>query len=301
MVPGAHAEGGASGSGESADTPVAGRLARLINERLAPVYLTAMKAGAKAWEEKLGGVPLDDSDRAVQNWIRNRTAGSERVCPKCGALNGKVVGFDESFDIGGREMFPGMHETPPAHPHCRCVVQYKETAAPARGLKSGEGQRKAPDHPVPQELGRIDFTDKNMVQSTIEHFESQIVAQKVENAIVITREGRVVRCVGHFNGVYPDEDIGDELRGAVVTHNHPIGSNNEYLFSELDFGLFEDEELSVLRGIDEKYIYELSRFTKAVDHIPSLDEVMRDKELYRHGVVATKAKERGYGYRRWKR
>ena len=86
-----------------------------------------------------------------------------------------------------------------------------------------------------------------------------------------------------------------------MTHNHPIGSNNEYSFSELDFGLFEDEELSVLRGIDEKYIYELSRLTKAVDHIPSLDEVMRDKELYRHGVVATKAKERGYGYRRWKR
>ena len=240
--------------------------ARLINERLAPIYLAAMKAGAKAWEEKLGGVLLDDSDRAVQNWIRDRTAaaitsigeetraaiktilwkgqqenwtaaqiarhirpcigltksdaaanaryqqsvydsllkahprmteasaakkaqeaalkyaarqhraradmiantelafaynrgenmsirnamreglmgacvkvwrtaGSERVCPKCGALNGKVVGFDESFDIGGREMFPGMHETPPAHPRCRCVVQYKETAAPARREK----------------------------------------------------------------------------------------------------------------------------------------------------------------------
>lgn len=240
--------------------------ARLINERLAPIYLAAMKAGAKAWEEKLGSVLLDDSDRAVQNWIRDRTAalvtsigeetraaiktilwkgqqenwtaeqiarhirpcigltksdavanaryqqsvydsllkahprmteasaakkaqeaalkyaarqhraradmiantelafaynrgenmsirnamregimgacvkvwrtaGSERVCPKCGALNGKVVGFDESFDIGGREMFPGMHETPPAHPRCRCVVQYKETAAPARREK----------------------------------------------------------------------------------------------------------------------------------------------------------------------
>ena len=249
--------------------------ARLINERLAPIYLAAMKAGAKAWEEKLGGVLLDDSDRAVQNWIRDRTAalvtsigeetraaiktilwkgqqenwtaaqiarhirpcigltksdavanaryqqsvydsllkahprmteasaakkaqeaalkyaarqhraradmiantelafaynrgenmsirnamreglmgacvkvwrtaGSERVCPKCGALNGKVVGFDESFDIGGREMFPGMHETPPAHPRCRCVVQYKEIAAPARGLRSGEGQRNPP-------------------------------------------------------------------------------------------------------------------------------------------------------------
>lgn len=240
--------------------------ARLINEHFAPVYLAAMKAGARSWEEKLGGVLLDDSDREVQNWIRERTAGfitnigeetraavktilwkgqqenwtadqiaryirpcigltksdaaanaryqqsvydsflkahprmteasaakkaqevalkyaarqhraradmiantelayaynrgenmsirramrdglmgpcvkiwrtagSERVCPHCGALDGKEIGFDDSFDIVGKELFPGMHETPPAHPRCRCVVQYKETAAPVGRVK----------------------------------------------------------------------------------------------------------------------------------------------------------------------
>ena len=35
-----------------------------------------------------------------------RTAGSERVCPKCGALNGKEIGFDESFDIGAERCSP---------------------------------------------------------------------------------------------------------------------------------------------------------------------------------------------------
>lgn len=240
--------------------------ARLINERFAPIYLAAMKEGAKAWEEKLGGVLLEDSDRVVQSWIRERTAwlitnigeetraaiktilwkgqqenwteaqmarhirpcigltksdaaanaryqqsvydsllkahprmteasaakkaqeaalkyaarqhraradmiantelafaynrgentsirnamrdglmgpcvkiwrtaGSERVCPHCGALDGKEIGFDDSFDIVGKELFPGMHETPPAHPRCRCVVQYKETAAPVGRVK----------------------------------------------------------------------------------------------------------------------------------------------------------------------
>ena len=228
-----------------------------------------------------------------------RTAGSERVCPRCGALNGKRIGFDESFDIGGREMFPGMHETPPAHPRCRCVVQYKEIAAPARGLRSGEGQRKASDHPVPQELGRIDFTDKNMVQSTIEHFESQIVAQKVENAIVITQEGRVVRCVGHLNGVYPDEDIGDELRGAVVTHNHPAGSANEWSFSKADIDLFTLYGLSVLRGIDEQYVYELNRNPQDIDKVATFAEA--GEFAFRHSMVIQEAKHRGFGYRRWKR
>ena len=240
--------------------------ARLIGERFAPVYFAAMKEGAKAWEEKLGGVLLDDSDKIVQDWIRERTAGfitnigeetraavktilwkgqqerwtaaqiaryirpcigltksdalanaryqqsvydsllkahprmteasaakkaqeaalkyaarqhraradmiantelafaynrgentsirnamrdglmgpcvkiwrtagSERVCPHCGALDGKEIGFDDSFDIVGKELFPGMHETPPAHPRCRCVVQYKETAVPVGRVK----------------------------------------------------------------------------------------------------------------------------------------------------------------------
>nr|DAI35746.1 MAG TPA: minor capsid component [Caudoviricetes sp.] len=404
--------------------------ARLINEHFAPVYFAAMKEGAKAWEEKLGGTLLDDSDREVQNWIRERTAGfitnigeetrmavktilwkgqqerwtaaqiaryirpcigltksdaaanaryqqsvydsllkahprmteasaakkaqeaalkyaarqhraradmiantelafaynrgenmsirnamrdglmggcvkvwrtagSERVCPHCGALDGKEIGFDESFDIKGKELFPGMHETPPAHPRCRCVVQYKEIAAPARGLRSGEGQRKAPDHPVPQELGHIDFTDKNMVQSTIEHFEAQIVAQKVENAIVITKEGRVVRCVANINAVYPDEDLGDELRGAVVTHNHPVGSDNEWSFSKADINLFTLYELSILRGIDEKYVYELNRFPQDIDKIPSFAEA--EELVFRHSMVIQEAKRRGFGYRRWKR
>ena len=406
--------------------------ARLINEYFAPIYLTAMKAGAKAWEEKLGGKLLYDSDNDVQNWIRERTAGlitnigeetraavkmilwkgqqenwtaaqiarhirpcigltqsdaaanaryqqsvydslrkahprmteasaakkaqdaalkyaarqhraradmiantelafaynrgenmsirnamrdglmgpcvkiwrtagAERVCPRCGALNGKEIGFDESFDIKGKEMFPGMHETPPAHPRCRCAVQYKEIAAPERGLRSGEGQRKAPDHPVPQELGRIDFKNKDVVQSTVEYFEPQIAKQAVENAIVITKEGRVILCVGHLNGVYPDEDLGEELRGAVVTHNHPVGSDNEWSFSKADIDLFTLYELSVLRGIDEKYVYELNRDANVVENMPTLAEVLQDGELARHAKVVEKARELGYGYRRKKR
>ena len=406
--------------------------ARLINEYFAPIYLTAMKAGAKAGEEKLGGKLLYDSDNDVQNWIRERTAGlitnigeetraavkmilwkgqqenwtaaqiarhirpcigltqsdaaanaryqqsvydslrkahprmteasaakkaqeaalkyaarqhrtradmiantelafaynrgenmsirnamrdglmgpcvkiwrtagSERVCPRCGALNGKEIGFDESFDIKGKELFPGMHETPPAHPRCRCVVQYKEIAAPARGLRSGEGQRKAPDHPMPQELGRIDFKNKDVVQSTVEYFEPQIAKQAVENAIVITKEGRVILCVGHLNGVYPDEDLGEELRGAVVTHNHPVGSDNEWSFSKADIDLFTLYELSVLRGIDEKYVYELNRDANVVENMPTLAEVLQDGELARHAKVVEKARELGYGYRRKKR
>ena len=235
--------------------------ARMVNEKLKPALLEAMKAGAAEWERKLGGKLLDDTDRDVQKWIEDHcaafvtniadeargaiktilwrgqqkewtpaviaqhirpvicqtrpdaiaidnyhshmlktlrefhprtpdeklveraadmtlkyaalkhrqraemiantelayaynrgahesvrtamkrglmgpvekvwlTAGTERVCQHCAGLNGKVVGFDENFDIPGRILFAGMHETPPAHPRCRCVVQYREIGEP---------------------------------------------------------------------------------------------------------------------------------------------------------------------------
>lgn len=64
----------------------------------------------------------------IKRWS---TAFDERVCPRCGALDGKEIGMDEGFDFGGKkELFPGQHQTPPAHPRCRCAVEYEETDAP---------------------------------------------------------------------------------------------------------------------------------------------------------------------------
>ena len=65
-----------------------------------------------------------------------RTAGTRRVCDKCIALNGQRIGFDDPFNIAGKELHRGMHQTPPAHPRCRCVVQYVEYAPPARRKNS---------------------------------------------------------------------------------------------------------------------------------------------------------------------
>ena len=58
------------------------------------------------------------------------TAHDERVCPHCGELDGKVIDMDDEFDFNTKLTYPGIKETPPAHPHCRCAVMYKEIAPP---------------------------------------------------------------------------------------------------------------------------------------------------------------------------
>lgn len=53
----------------------------------------------------------------------------ERVCPTCGALEGKIISMDEEFDFKTKLTTPGIRLTPPAHPACRCAVMYKEVKA----------------------------------------------------------------------------------------------------------------------------------------------------------------------------
>lgn len=71
------------------------------------------------------------------------TADDERVCPTCGALEGKIVAMDEDFDFYTKLELanPGIKRTPPAHPSCRCAVMYKEISPPiikGMSLKNGK-------------------------------------------------------------------------------------------------------------------------------------------------------------------
>ena len=167
-----------------------------------------------------------------------------------------------------------------------------------KGLASaGEGSN-VESHPSPQIIGHIDFNDMQQVQSVIRKYEPIIAKEAIENAIVMTTDGTVYRCYGKLNGIWPDVDLGDKLYGSIVTHNHPIGSDNEYSFSEADIKLFDRYKLKLMRGIDEKFIYELSRLHKEIDKPKVID---LSDEFFRHWQVAISAEDRKVGYRRWKR
>lgn len=58
------------------------------------------------------------------------TAGDDRVCPTCSALDGTIVEMDQEFEFKGRILFPGHKLLPPAHPRCGCAVEYIEMSPP---------------------------------------------------------------------------------------------------------------------------------------------------------------------------
>lgn len=66
------------------------------------------------------------------------TAYDDGVCEICSALEGQEIEMDEEFDFKGKSLYGGQKKTPPAHPRCRCAVEYREVEPPAVELEQPE-------------------------------------------------------------------------------------------------------------------------------------------------------------------
>ena len=151
----------------------------------------------------------------------------------------------------------------------------------------------------PVKLG--DLSDKKLIKQTLEFFENQIVKSNIENAIIITASNEVYHCTGDKNNINTILELGNKLKGAYVTHNHPADSDGNYSFSDLDVTLFMDYNLSVLRGIDERFVYELNRNMNDLDKLDLTLEEIINGLASRHFEVVRMAKLRQIGYWRWQR
>lgn len=207
---------------------------------------------------------------------------------------------------------------PPMHPNCRSTTEavFDKEMESTRIARDADGSQ----YMVPRDmtygqwrekyvapklentesleiLGVIDIDNASVVESTLRNYEELIANDVIENAIIITATGKVIHCTGDLNGVNP-EILKEELEGAIVTHNHPEGSNNEYSFSSLDLMLFNDYRIRTLRGVDERYIYEITRDYTEVDESIGLLDMNEDGSDYMHNKVIEEARRNGVGYKR---
>lgn len=237
----------------------------------------------------------------VKRWS---TAGGDRVYKVCEALEGMEVGMDSKFNINLKAVFSDQHMLPPAHPRCMCAIEYVE-AEPAKLLRLPQ-RSNVPDmysgnkHTAPKYLGSIETVSETVVKSVLKKYEAKIADSDIENAVVITSSGLIWQCYGDKKHAYPNIDLGDELKGASVTHNHPVNSSNEYTFSTDDLDLFMEYDLKILRGIDELYVYELNRNAADIEDLQLFIEDLNEYN-WRHQQVNDIAKKLGIGYRRKKR
>ena len=165
-------------------------------------------------------------------------------------------------------------------------------------------------------IGKVDL-DK--IDETLEKYEKEMVKLDHETAIIITKEGKTFSVVGNKNSVN-FRDIGaEELEGSTVTHNHPA-NETRYSFSHFDITEVLTYKLHRLRGVDEKYIYEIitsqdtlfgdtvniqHEFTSTfrMEYLDKLFKsgMMSDDEMEFHEINQLMAKKYKYSYRRVRR
>lgn len=248
--------------------------------------------------------------RAIKDGFMGRcemvwtTAGTNRVCQRCLALKDKVVGHTDEDGV----------TLPPLHPRCRCAIMYREvseknnsaangkekpTSNKPRGLAAGNKIYFNEGGKSPYLIGAIDAKEPVVIKQVLEWAESSIVTAPIENAIIITRTGDIYHCTGGLNTLDSIVELGDKLNGAIVTHNHPVGSVNEYTFSKSDRELFNNFNLARLRGVDEYFTYELNRDVTFLDSEEEIPLIMDGYSEHIRNIQLARFSK--YGYRRWLR
>lgn len=249
-----------------------------------------------------------------------------RTRPAHKKVDGEIRELDEKFSNG--LMFPGDPDGGASEVvNCRCALlqrarwaldddeletlkkraeffgldktdnfkDFKKKYLKASGLGARIGGNGIPEHEEPVLLKTINYKDKNIVKSELKKFEKNAINESIETACVITKTGEVFKCFGIEKRVFPDYDLKEKLRGASVSHNHPM-EYTSYTFSMDDLSLFMEYELEVLRGCDEKYTYEFTKDATQIDDEP--DDWMTF-ENFTHSDIIRHARLYGVGYRRW--
>ncbi len=152
------------------------------------------------------------------------------------------------------------------------------------GLAAGNVNLTVTQGTPPKLIGKLENVTPAAIQKTLEYYEAKIVNAPIENGIIITTTGEIYHCTGDLNTLPTIVELGEKLRGAYVTHNHPVGSVNEYSFSEDDRSLFNKFELNRLRGIDERFVYELNRNPDDLDSEDIIPEFLEGYSVHRLNI-----------------
>ncbi len=223
------------------------------------------------------GELLSYKDNGITKFVV-KNGKSTNICARCRWVHNVPTDIDKAIPY---ENFP------PLHPRCKCyIVPYFENS-----MFGNNG-----DYYEPKLVETIKRNNDERVMSKLKFYENKIRDDIIENAVVITTNGEIYRCLGTKDRVFPDK-LGDKLIGASVTHNHPI-KETEFSFSKDDVRLFEEYALNVLRGTDKVFTYELNRVGVVGVEILPINKIPYDDG--QNQIVANIAEEKGFGYWREK-
>ena len=252
--------------------------------RWARTYTTAAEnAGRVASYERAQGMGI----KLKQEWLAtldNRTRHSHRQ------LDGEKREVGKRFSNGCR--YPGDPQAAYAEIcNCRCTLvaavdgidqdtadrfsrlpagtTYEQWKAGKVKLGLGSGGNA---NNTMRRVGTIDVSDDAAVRAYVEKVKAEIRNEPVEHAIVIQKDGEVMRGSGNGTSVSLD---GSTVEGATVIHNHPTKDGEHIAPGADDYAVLLEQKPRTLIAVDSEYDYSLE---------PGSTESVSYNEAYRNGL-----------------
>ena len=125
-----------------------------------------------------------------------------------------------------------------------------------RGSGGSSGQNGETVHRV---LGKVDLNDAQQVEALKDSFCRNYASSKVENMMVITKDGEVHFMTDNNPKGVDCSYLGDKLKGSYNIHTHPPDSTQFTFSTDVDMPNFFEDGSAVMEAVDYKYRYRFER------------------------------------------
>lgn len=105
-------------------------------------------------------------------------------------------------------------------------------------------------------LGKVDLNDAQQVEALKDSFCSNYASSKVENMMVITRNGEVYYMTDNNPRGVDCSYLGDKLKGSYNIHTHPPDTTQYSFSTDSDIPAAFSDGTAIMEAVDYKYRYQ---------------------------------------------
>ena len=105
-------------------------------------------------------------------------------------------------------------------------------------------------------LGKVDLNDAQQVEALKDSFCSNYASSKVENMMVITRNGEVYYMTDNNPRGVDCSYLGDKLKGSYNIHTHPPDTTQYSFSTDADIPAAFSDGTAIMEAVDYKYRYQ---------------------------------------------
>lgn len=122
-----------------------------------------------------------------------------------------------------------------------------------RGSGGSSGQNAETVHRF---LGKVDLSDAQQVEALKDSFCSNYASSKVENMMVITKDGEVHFMTDNNPKGVDCSYLGDKLKGSYNIHTHPPDTTQYSFSTDADIPAAFSDGTAIMEAVDYKYRYQ---------------------------------------------